>query len=149
MTTGRRVLLLVPARSYRAADFVLAATRMGLDLTVASDGALPVGDRPVIPVRHGDPDLGAERIASRAGPVDAVVAADAPMLPLAAAVGGDRRVDLGVHHPPGGLRQIGGGAGRSLGRAGAGGDQPDAGDPRHGSADRGLDAGGQRERRAR
>ena len=30
---GPRVLLLVPARSYRAADFLLAAARMGLDLT--------------------------------------------------------------------------------------------------------------------
>ena len=51
-----RVLLLAPARSYRTADFMLAATKMGLDLTVASDGALPVGGRPVIPVRPGDPD---------------------------------------------------------------------------------------------
>jgi L-amino acid ligase C-terminal domain 2 len=49
VTMGRRVLLLVPARSYRAADFMLAATKMGLDLTVASDGALPAGGRPVIP----------------------------------------------------------------------------------------------------
>jgi hypothetical protein len=46
---GPRVLLLVPARTYRAADFLLAASRMGLDLVIASDGALPVGGRPVIP----------------------------------------------------------------------------------------------------
>ena len=96
MTAGRRVLLLVPARSYRAADFMLAAAKMGLDLTVASDGALPVGGRPVIPVRPGDPDLSVERIASRGGPVDAVVAADAPMLPLAAAVA----ARLGLPHNP-------------------------------------------------
>ena len=51
MIAARRMLLLAPARSYRTADFMLAATKMGLDLTVASDGALPVGDRPVIPVR--------------------------------------------------------------------------------------------------
>jgi hypothetical protein len=51
VTLPRRVLLLVPAQSYRAADFVLAAARMGLDLTVASDGALPLGGRPVIPIR--------------------------------------------------------------------------------------------------
>ena len=43
MTPGRRVLLLVPARSYRAADFLRAAARMDLDLVVASDGALPWG----------------------------------------------------------------------------------------------------------
>ena len=68
MTAARRVLLLAPARSYRTADFMLAATKMGLDLTVASDGALPVGDRPVIPVRPGDPEHAAERIVSRCGP---------------------------------------------------------------------------------
>ena len=86
MTAARRVLLLAPARSYRTADFMLAATKMSLDLTVASDGALPVGDRPVIPVRLGDPEHAAERIVSRCGPVDAVIAADTPMLLLAAAV---------------------------------------------------------------
>jgi hypothetical protein len=86
VTTGRRVLLLVPARSYRAADFMVAATRMGLDLIVASDGALAVGGRPVIPVRPGDPDRAAEQVASSCGPVAAVIAADAPMLRLAASV---------------------------------------------------------------
>jgi biotin carboxylase len=95
---GRRVLLLAPARSYRAADFVRAATRMGADLTVASDGALPLGGRPVIPVRPGDPARAAELIASRSGLVDAVVAADAPMLPLAATIA----ARLGLpHNPPG------------------------------------------------
>jgi biotin carboxylase len=96
VTAGRRVLLLVPARSYRAADFVLAATKMGLELTVASDGALPAGGRPVIPAHPGDPDRSAGQIASCCGPVDAVVAADAPMLPLAAALA-DR---LGLPHNP-------------------------------------------------
>jgi biotin carboxylase len=98
VTTGRRVLLLAPARSYRAADFVLAATRMGVDLTVASDGALLLGGRPVIRVRPGDPTRSAELIASRSGLVDAVVAADAPMLPLAAAVA----ARLGLPHNPAG-----------------------------------------------
>jgi biotin carboxylase len=96
VTAGRRVLLLAPARSYRAADFVRAAARMRADLTVASDGALALGGRPVIPVRPGDPARAAELIASRSGPVDAVVAADAPMLPLAAAVA----ARLGLPHNP-------------------------------------------------
>jgi len=96
VTAGRRVLLLAPARSYRTADFVRAATRMGVDLTVASDGALFLGGRPVIPVRLGDPARGAELIASRSGPMDAVVAADAPMLPLAAAAA----AALGLRHNP-------------------------------------------------
>jgi len=94
---GRRVLLLVPARSYRAADFVRAAVKMSLDLTVASDGALPAGGRPVIPARPGsDPDRAAAQIAARSGAVDAVVAADAPMLQLAAAVA----TRLGLPHNP-------------------------------------------------
>jgi biotin carboxylase len=93
---GPRVLLLVPARTYRAADFLLAAARMGLDLVVASDGALPLGGRPVIPVKPGDTEASARRIAARCGPVAAVVAADTPMLVLAAAVA--RR--MGLPHNP-------------------------------------------------
>jgi len=90
------VLLLVPARTYRAADFLLAAARMGLDLVVGSDGALPLGGRPVIPVSPGDPDRSARRILARSGPVDAVVAADTPMLVLAAAVAARMRLP---HNP--------------------------------------------------
>ena len=81
-----RVLLLVPARTYRAADFLRAAARMGLDLVIGSDGALPLGGRPVIPVHPGDPETSVRRILGRCGPVAAVVAADTPMLALAAAV---------------------------------------------------------------
>jgi biotin carboxylase len=85
VTAQPRVLLLVPARTYRAADFILAAERMGLDLVVASDGALPIGGA-VIPARSADLDASARRIPALAGPVDAVVAADTPMLVLAATV---------------------------------------------------------------
>ena len=91
-----RVLLLVPARTYRAADFLLAAARMGLDLVVGSDGALPLGGRPVIPVSPGDPDGSASRILARSGPAAAVVAADTPMLVLAAAVA----ARMGLPHNP-------------------------------------------------
>jgi biotin carboxylase len=91
-----RVLLLVPARTYRAADFLLAAARMGLDLVVGSDGALPLGGRPVILVSPGDPDGSADRILARSGPAAAVVAADTPMLVLAAAVA----ARMGLPHNP-------------------------------------------------
>ena len=64
MTAQPRVLLLVPARTYRAADFILAAERMRLDLVVASDGALPLG-RAVIPARSADLDASARRILAR------------------------------------------------------------------------------------
>ena len=96
MTARPRVLLLVPARTYRAADFLLAAGRMRLDLVVASDGALPLGGHPVIRVSPADPEASTRRILARAGPVDAVVAADTPMLVLAATVA----ARMGLPHNP-------------------------------------------------
>jgi hypothetical protein len=93
---GPRVLLLVSARTYRAAGFLLAAARMGLDLVIGSDGALPLGGRPVIPVNPGDPDGSVRRILARSGPVAAVVAADTPMLVLAATVA----ARMGLSHNP-------------------------------------------------
>jgi biotin carboxylase len=96
VTAQPRVLLLVPARTYRAADFILAAERMHLDLVVASDGALPLGGRRVIPARSADLDTSARRILALAGRVDAVVAADTPMLVLAATVA----AAMGLPHNP-------------------------------------------------
>jgi biotin carboxylase len=93
---AQRVLLLVPARTYRAADFLVAAARMGLDLVVGSDGALPMGGRPVIPVSPGDPEGSTRHILARSGPVAAVVAADTPMLVPAAAVA----ARMGLPHNP-------------------------------------------------
>ena len=91
-----RVLLLVPARTYRAADFLAAAGRMGLDLVVGSDGALPLGGRPVVHVSPADLPGSADRIMAEAGPCAAVVAADTPMLALAAIVAGR----MGLPHNP-------------------------------------------------
>jgi biotin carboxylase len=91
-----RVLLLVPARTYRAADFLTAAARLGLDLVIGSDGALPLGGLPVVHADPGDPGRSAGRLVAAAGRVDAVVAADTPMLALAAAVA----VRLGLAHNP-------------------------------------------------
>jgi biotin carboxylase len=93
---GARVLLLVPARTYRAADFLTAAARLGLDLVVGSDGALPLGGLPVVRADPGDPQRSASRLIAEAGPVEAVVAADTPMLILAAAVA----ARLGLAHNP-------------------------------------------------
>jgi biotin carboxylase len=94
--TARRVLLLVPARTYRAADFIAAAERLGLDLIVGSDGALPLGVRPVVHVSPDDPENSADQITARTGPVAAVVAADTPMLILAATVA----ARMGLPHNP-------------------------------------------------
>ena len=94
--TAPRVLLLVPARTYRAADFLTAASRLGLDLVVGSDGALPLGGRPVVRVSPGDPERSAGRIIASTGPAAAVVAADTPMLVLAAVIAGR----MGLPHNP-------------------------------------------------
>ncbi len=83
---GARVLLLVPARTYRAADFIAAAARLGLDLVIGSDGALPLGGFPVVHADPGDLDRSASRLVAASAPVGAVVAADTPMLVLAATV---------------------------------------------------------------
>jgi glutathione synthase/RimK-type ligase-like ATP-grasp enzyme len=83
---GARVLLLIPAQTYRASDFLAAAHRMGLTVVVGSDGALPLGGHPVLQADPRDPERSAGRLVSRAGPVDAVVAVDTPMLILASAV---------------------------------------------------------------
>jgi biotin carboxylase len=96
-----RVLLLVPARTYRAADFLAAAGRLGLDLIVGSDGALPLGGRPVVPVSSRDPERSADQIMGAdqitgSGRVSAVVAADTQMLILAAMVAGR----MGLPHNP-------------------------------------------------
>jgi biotin carboxylase len=82
--TMARVLLLVPARTYRATDFLVAASQMGLELVVGSDGALPLGGHPVVRVNPNDPQGSVARLVAESGPVDAVVAVDTPMLVLAA-----------------------------------------------------------------
>jgi len=79
------VLLLVPARTYRATDFLTAARRMGLDLVVGSDGALPLGGHPVVRVSLSDFPGSISRIMALGRRFGAVVAADTPMLVLAAA----------------------------------------------------------------
>jgi biotin carboxylase len=91
-----RVLLLVPARTYRASDFLAAAGRLGLDLVVGSDGALPLDPRLVVRVDPGDLAASVERLVARSGPVDAVVAVDTPMLVMAAAVA----ARMGLPHNP-------------------------------------------------
>jgi biotin carboxylase len=91
-----RVLLLVPARTYRAADFLAAAGRLGLELVVGSDGALPLSDRPVVRVDPGDLRASVDRLVANSGPVGAVVAVDTPMLVLAAAAA----ARMGLAHNP-------------------------------------------------
>ena len=84
---GRRVLLLVPPVTYRATDFVSAANRLELDVVIGSDGALPLGGNPVVHVDPADIEGSVRRLLATVGAVDAVVAVDADMLPLAAELG--------------------------------------------------------------
>lgn len=93
---GKRVLLLIPAASYRATDFLIAAKRLELDLVIGSDGALPLGGHPTVRVDLGDLDGSATRLVSDIGSVDAVVAVDAQMLVLAARLA----ASLGLPHNP-------------------------------------------------
>ncbi len=81
---GRRVLLLVPPITYRATDFVVAANRLELDVVIGSDGALPLGGNPVVPIDPADPGGSVRCLLATVGRVDAVVGVDAQMLPLAA-----------------------------------------------------------------
>lgn len=91
-----RVLLLVPAVTYRATDFLAAASRLELDLVIGSDGALPLGGQPVVRLDPDDLEESVDRLASRSGPVDAVVAVDTQMLVLAARVS----ARFGLPHNP-------------------------------------------------
>ena len=73
-------MLLIPSASYRAHDFMQAATRLGLDVVVASDIGQPLGAFPErsLSADFSDTEAGAETIARYADshPVDAVVAVD-------------------------------------------------------------------------
>lgn len=95
-TKHRRVMLLVPRETYRAADFLTAANQLGVDLVIGSDGALPLGMHPVIRVDPNDLPGSIDRIVRSSGPLDAVVAVDTPMLAVAAAVA--HRIGL-PHNP--------------------------------------------------
>ena len=78
-----RVLLLLPTTTYRAPDFLEAARRLDVDVTVASEepnaleGFQPAG---LLTVDFRDPEACARGVAefSRTHPIDAVVGADDP-----------------------------------------------------------------------
>ncbi len=75
--TGRRILLVLPAQSYRVEAFMRAAERMEVDLWLATDlpAAFARTGRPVIAVDLGKPEEAASVIAAagRAAPFAAVL----------------------------------------------------------------------------
>ena len=93
---GKRMLLLVPAVTYRATDFIVAANRLELDLVIGTDGALSLGGNPVVRVDPEDLSGSIRRLRSIVGAVDAVVAVDTQMLLLAASLA----AKLGLPHNP-------------------------------------------------
>ena len=100
-----RVLLLLPTSTYRAPDFVRAATRLGVEVVVGSDempvvleGANDRGGERAVALPLDDPETAADLIVAlddRRG-VDAVVAVDDRGV-LTAATAGER---LGFPHNP-------------------------------------------------
>ncbi|CAN5164967.1 ATP-grasp domain-containing protein [soil metagenome] len=96
-----RVLLILPTGTYRAADFVRAASSLGAEVVVASEHrqamAQAMDDRALV-VPLSRPEAAADAIVelARRRPLDAVVAVDEQGV-LAAALAGER---LGLAHNP-------------------------------------------------
>ncbi len=96
-----RILLLLPTRTYRTADFLAAADRLGLEVVVGAErrNALDavIGGR-TLRVQLGDPARGAATIERYAAdhPLDAVIGVDDGST-LVAAVAAER---LGLPHNP-------------------------------------------------
>lgn len=93
----RRVVLVLPTTTYRAADFVAAAAALGAEVVVASEAAPPLAVSVVVDL--DDPDGAAQVLADLddRGPVDAVVAVDDRGAVVAAAA--SARLGL-PHNPP-------------------------------------------------
>lgn len=89
-----RVVLLLPTATYRAADFLAAAQRLGIEVIVGSEE--PQTLAPSLLVPFDDPEEAAEVIvaAAKDSPVDAVVAVDEPGV-VPAALAAER---LGLAH---------------------------------------------------
>jgi len=102
-----RVLLLLPTRTYRTADFLAAADRLGVDVVVGAErrNALEsLADGGTMLVRLDDPDRGAAMVEryAREHPLDAVVGVDDGSTVVAAAAA--ERLGL-PHNPPDAVRR--------------------------------------------
>lgn len=98
-----RVLLLVPTGTYRAADFLAAASRLGVEVVVGSERrqamAASMGDRAVVvPLDGVDAGVNAIEALHNRRPLDAVLAIDDQGLVVAAAA--SERLGM-THNPPG------------------------------------------------
>ncbi len=94
------VLLILPTSTYRAADFLEAAEALGLELSVASEEAVPLVDSDrFVEIDCAHPEESAERVAAFAvsRPIDAIVPVDDRGVLIAALAA--RRLGL-PHNPP-------------------------------------------------
>jgi biotin carboxylase len=88
-----RILLLLPTATYRAPDFIEAATRLGVEVVVGSEHrqalASSMGDRAVVvPLANVDASVNAIVELNARSALDAVLAVDDPGLMIAARVSG-------------------------------------------------------------
>ena len=102
-----RVLLLLPTRTYRTADFLVAADRLGVDVVVGAErrNALEsLAEGGTMLVRLDDPERGAAMVEryAREHPLDAVVGVDDGSTLVAAAAA--ERLGL-AHNPPDAVRR--------------------------------------------
>jgi len=102
-----RVLLLLPTRTYRTADFLAAADRLGVKVVVGAErrNALEsLADGGTMLVRLDDPERGAAMVEryAREHPLDAVVGVDDGSTVVAAAAA--ERLGL-AHNPPDAVRR--------------------------------------------
>ena len=76
-----RVMLLIPSASYRAPDFMAAASKLGVEVVVGTDRANPLEEASagrLLALDYAQPDLGAQQIEAYATlhPLDTIVAVD-------------------------------------------------------------------------
>jgi biotin carboxylase len=95
-----RILLLLPTGTYRAADFLAAAARLGVDVVVGSEHRQALagfmGDRAVVVPLEADGGVEAIVALHRRTPLDAVLAVDEQGVGIAAAAA----ARLGFRHNP-------------------------------------------------
>ena len=94
-----RVLLLLPTTTYRTEAFVGAATRLGVDVTVASERPntlARINPAGLLTLEFEDPQKAAQRVVefSKSHPIDAVVPVDSQVVVVGAAIS----AALGLRH---------------------------------------------------
>jgi biotin carboxylase len=94
--SGKRVLLLMSSRTYRAGAFLRAAADLGVSVLVGSDVEAPLGGEGSLRLNFGDPEGAAAAAQAFASdvPIDAVIAAEDEGTWLASDIGGR----LGLAH---------------------------------------------------